>query len=336
MEQAAMSRAAAIEVLGHDGQVRWVHKVGQWPLRIGRSPECDLVLDDPHLAGEHALLDWDEAGERLCLQLQPSLNGGWLGPQAVQPGAPVEWPDATVLQLGLSRLRVRSLRQGLAPEKPLPATRQIKSWQRGLIPGLVLLWALLLWFDQWAALDPGTPWVDFVSPVLWPLGLLALWAAVWAMVTQLFRHWFAFAEHLKRALICVLALHLASMALPNVAYAFNVPRLMALDAMLYPVGLTLLLWWQARLVWPRIERVLGLSLGLMLLLGLGVTVAKRQDQQYWFGPNYLNALPAPQFRMASPKPPQALIEALRPLEAQLQRQAEKDNDGAAQDGAGGD
>lgn len=327
-----MSRAVAIEVLDHDGQPRWIHKVQAWPLRIGRSPDCDLVLDDPHLAGEHALLYWDDAGGRLSVQLQPSVNGGWLGEQALQIGQAVEWPDARVLTLGLSRLRVRSLRQGLAPERALPAAGRASPWRRAWVPAMVLLWAWLLWFDQWASVDPGTAWVEFVGPVLAPLGVAAVWSATWALVTQVFRRWFAYAEHLKRTLVCVLALHLIGMLLPNLAYALNVPRLMALDTLLFPVGLALLLWWQARLVWPRAERALGLSLGLMLLLGLGVTVAKRQEQQHWFGPSYLSALPPPVFRLAAPQPPQALIDSLRPLEAQLRRQAEKDNDGPSQDG----
>ena len=38
--------AAVIEVLGRDGQVRRCHRVQAWPLAIGRSPDCELVLDE--------------------------------------------------------------------------------------------------------------------------------------------------------------------------------------------------------------------------------------------------------------------------------------------------
>jgi len=320
-----MDHAAVIEILDRDGQVRAVHKVLAWPLRIGRSPVCDVVLNDPHLAGEHAELSWGEAGAELLML--DSLNGGWQGQRRLRAGDRLPLAGLAPLQLGATRLRLRSSRDVLAPERPLARPASARSrWRHLWAPGLALSWALLLWYDQWAGMDPGAPWVDYASAVLGPLGVVTAWAALWALITQLFQHWFAFAPHFKRVLAGALGLHLLGILLPALAYAFSAPRLMALDSLLFPLGLAGVLWWQASVVWPRARRWVALGLGAALALGFTLMVGKRIEQQYWLGPPYLAALPPPALRLVEPKTPEALIDELRPLQAQLARQASKDND----------
>ncbi len=326
-----MDQAAVIEVLDRDGQVRSVHKVQAWPLRIGRSPACGLVLDDAHVAGEHAELSWDEAG--LQLHLLESLNGGWLGRQRLLPGESRELPDDVVWQLGNTRLRLRSTRTALAPEKPLAHPEFARGRLRHLlVPGLALLWALLLWLDQWLGSDPGTPWIQYAPALLAPFALVLAWSGLWALVSMLFHRWFAFLPHLRRVLLVLVGLHLLGMGLPVIAYAFSWPRLMVVEALVFPLGLAALLWWHAALVWPRARRMLAVGLASLLVVSMGLMVGKRWEQQHWFGPAYLSVLPPPVMRLASPKPVDALVESLAPLEAQLKRQASRDNDLPSQDG----
>ncbi len=325
-EQQQEQRVAVIEVLGRDGSVRLVQRITRWPAFIGRSPQCEVVLDDVHLAAEHAQLQWGEEGSA-SLQLLPSVNGGWMGERRLRAGDSAALPGTASFQLGATHLRWRSNAETLAPEQPLQQHQQ-RAAKVGAawVPALLLLWLGLLWFDRWSELNPGSPWVDYSSAVLGPLVVLLAWAGLWSLVTQLFQHRFPFITHLRRALIVVTGLHLIGISLPVLAYMFSWPRLLVLDAVVFPCGLALLLWWHASLVWPRARRWLALAAlsGLATLLVL--TVARRQEQQHWLGPAYLSTLPPPVLRLAEPKPPQALIEALRPLEAELARQANKDND----------
>jgi hypothetical protein len=314
--------AAVIEVLGRDGHVRSTHRVLAWPVSIGRAPNSDVVLDDGHLAGSHAEVELSEEGPRL--HLLPSLNGGSLGRRRLRAGEAALLGPGAVFQLGATQLRLRRSEDALAPEQPMLATAAAPPLR--WVAGLLLLWLGLLWFDQWSSRDPGAPWVDYVGAVLLPLGLLAAWAALWALVTQLFQHRFPFVTHLWRALAGVAGLHLLNMLLPMLAYAFSLRLLLSLDALLFPLAMAALLWWHASLVWPRAQRVLGLCMLGLVAGALVLIVAKRQEQQYWFGPPYLSSLPPPMLRLATPKPPEALIDSLRPLEADLARQASKDNE----------
>ena len=44
-------------------------------LRIGRLPDCDLVIDDETVSKRHAVLRWDQAAQRCTVQDQGSTNG---------------------------------------------------------------------------------------------------------------------------------------------------------------------------------------------------------------------------------------------------------------------
>lgn len=323
------SAGAVIEVLGRDGQVRSSHRIQAWPVAIGRSPACDLVLDDGHLAGNHASLSLQDG--QAVLSLLPSLNGGWLGRRRLQAGESLALGPNAQFQLGATQLRLRRAADPLVAEQPLLQLPPVHHhW--ALLPVLLLGWLFLLWFDQWSALNPGSPWIDYAGAVLAPLGLLLAWAALWALVTQLFQHRFPFVTHLWRALLGVAGLHLLSFVLPLLAYAFSARWLLVLDALLFPAGLVAVLWWHASLVWPRARRALGGALVGLLIGALGLMVAKRQEQQYWFGPPYLAALPPPQMRLVQPKSPEQMIDALRPLKDELARQAGRDNDQPGADG----
>lgn len=327
---AAAPAAAVVELLGRDGRAALVQRVTRWPVRIGRSPACDIVLDDAHLAAEHAELQLTPEG-RVRLRLLDSRNGGMVAGRRLAAGEEAGLPQGGAFQLGGCALRLRTTADVLAPEQPL-VVHPVRHW--ALLPLLLLAMLFFQWVDRWSALDPGARWVDYASPLLAPLAIVLGWAGLWSLASQLFQHRFPFSKHLRRVLGVIVALQLLEWLLPALAYAFSWPRLMALESLATPVGAALLVAWHARLVWPGAQRIVGLGIAALLVLGLGLQAGNRQEQQYVFGPPYLAALPPPALRIASPQPPQALIESLKPLKAELARQARKDNDGDSDDGSG--
>ena len=80
-----METLALIETLDRDGQPRQILRVSQWPVRIGRAIDCDLVLDDPHVAAHHVTLDLREDG--LHVVPAATVNGVRLGRASVAPGS---------------------------------------------------------------------------------------------------------------------------------------------------------------------------------------------------------------------------------------------------------
>lgn len=313
-----------LELLGRDGRVQWVQRVGRWPARIGRSPACEVVLDDPHVAAEHAELDWSPEGG-LSLRLLPSRNGGLLDRRRLSQGEPARIVGASLLQLGGQSLRLRSSADTLADEQPLA---RAEPRHGALLPALLVLMLLQLWVDRWSSFDPETRWIEYVTPLLAALAFVLGWAGLWALASQLFQHRFPFAAHLRRVLLVICVTQGLEWLLPGLAYALSWPRLLALESLVMAAAGALLVWWHARLVWPGAQRILGAGIAVLMLLGLGLQVANRLDQQYLFGPPYMATLAPPALRLATAQPPQALIDSLRPLQAELARQAKRDNEAA--------
>jgi len=320
----AAPASAVVEQLGRDGRATLIQRVTHWPVRIGRSPACDIVLDDVHLAAEHAEL-LPAPGGGVLLKLLDSRNGGTVAGKRLAAGAEAMLPTGGNFQLAGSSLRLRTSADVLAPEQLL-IVQPTRHW--ALLPLLLLSALFFQWLDRWTAVDPDARWFDYAPPLLAVLAFVLAWAGLWSLASQIFQHRFPFAAHLRRALLVIVALQALGWLLPAVAYAFSLPRLMALEALAEPIAGAALVAWHARLVWPSARRALSIGITALLLLGLGLQVGKRQDQQYVFGPPYLASLPPPALRIASPRPEEDLIESLKPLKAELAKQARKDNDGA--------
>ncbi|HEY1132746.1 MAG TPA: FHA domain-containing protein [Roseateles sp.] len=322
--------SAVVELLGRDGRATLVQRVTRWPVRIGRSPACDIVLDDGHLAAEHAELRLAPGGGVL-LKLLESRNGGHVGRQRLVSGDEAPLPGGGAFQLAGCSLRLRTTDDRLAPEHLLIVDKT-RHW--ALVPLLLVAMLFFQWVDRWSAVDPDARWVDYASPLLAPLAFVLAWAGLWSLASQLFQHRFPFTTHLRRVLVVVVALQVLEWTLPAIAYAFSWPRLMALESLATPVAAAVLVAWHSRLVWPGARRTLNGGIVALLLLGLGLQVGSRQEQQYVFGPPYLASLPPPALRLVAPKPPEALIESLKPLKAELAKQARKDNEGFEEEQGG--
>ncbi|MFG6462932.1 FHA domain-containing protein [Roseateles sp. DXS20W] len=328
----AAPTAAVVEVLGRDGRVALVQRVTQWPVRIGRSPACDVVVDDVHVAAEHAELRLDADG-RVQLKLLETRNGGSIAGRRLASGEEVALPTGGAFQLAGCSLRLRTSADALAPEQLL-IVQPVRHW--ALLPLLLLAMLFFQWAERWSELDSDSRWIQYTAPLLGPLAFVLGWAGLWSVASQIFQHRFPFATHLRRALLVIVALQVLEWLLPAVAYAFSLPRLMALDAVALPVLGAALVAWHARLVWPGAQRILNGGIAALLVLGLGLQAAGRMENQYFFGPPYLASLPPPALRIAKPRPPEDLIESLKPLKAELQRQARKDNEGFDAEDLGGE
>jgi pSer/pThr/pTyr-binding forkhead associated (FHA) protein len=66
-------KIAVVEILDRDGTARRVVPITQWPATIGRAVDCDVVVDDPHVAAQHVTID--EADGVLSIRVGDSVNG---------------------------------------------------------------------------------------------------------------------------------------------------------------------------------------------------------------------------------------------------------------------
>ena len=314
-----METLALIELLDRDGQPHRRVRVTQWPVRIGRAIDCDLVLDDPHVAAHHASLVHDEDGVHVVPA--PSVNGVRFGrSQLVSGSAPVLPPNG-LLTLGATTLRVRLAGEALPAEVPL-ATERARSRRAAWLLGLGVVAALWAAFEQWVGAAPGATGTEMTVVFLAAPLALGLWCGLWALGSKLFQRQFAFWPHLEVALFWPLVALLANALAGQLAFAFSAP-LIAKAGRIAAVGaVAMLLWRHLAIVLPQRRREIGVVMLAVVLIGGGLNIAERMHlQQPPIGELYLSTLSLPQVRVARPVSADAFVKAAQPLEHSLARWA---------------
>ena len=143
---------------------------GSWPVTIGRAIDCDVVLDDPHVAARHATLE--RRGRRL------SLDGRRHGQRRLVEAA--AWPRAS--ESNCRRARCSSLAHAAAraprrrstgaraPLVPSPRQRALRARAGAAVHGVDA-------GEQWLNTDPGG-----ASPTTCRCDRPAAAVAVWAVL----------------------------------------------------------------------------------------------------------------------------------------------------------
>jgi hypothetical protein len=308
-------RVALIELLDRDGRVQRSIDVPSWPITLGRSLDNLVVLDDPHVAAEHARLERAEDGTVL-LQLGDTRNGAQVGTRHLAAGEQAALDgQQDGFQLGTTRLRLRLPGQPLPAELPLP----VEAGRRALTWWLVPVLALLVWWPMWLSLDPGGEWTVWLPLVLGTPAALALWTALWALASKLFQHRFDFWGHAAIVLRVLVPVQLLGLLLPPLSAALNLPSLWQAAQWLQPAALAVLAWRHGRRVLPGHVHAVAMGVAALLVLGVGTTVMMNHQRfERWQREPYMSSLPGPSWRWHSPVPVTRFLDDARALQPRLE------------------
>jgi hypothetical protein len=312
-----METLALIELLDRDGQPRHSVRVTQWPVRIGRAIDCDIVLDDPHVAAHHASLVWGDDGVHVVPT--PSVNGVHFGRSRVVPGTAPALPPNALLTLGTTILRVRLAGEALPAEVPL-ATEQAQGRRTAWLFGLATVAALWAAFEQWLGATPGATGTEMAVVFLAAPIALGLWCGLWALGSKLFQRQFAFWPHLEVALFWPLLAVLVNALAGQLAFALSMPLIAKAGRVAAVGALAMLLWRHLGIVLPLRRRAFGYVMIAIVLVGGGLNVAEHvARQQPLVGELYLSTISLPAMRVARPVSADAFVQAAQPLEKSLAR-----------------
>ncbi len=179
-----------VDVLDRDGRARVTLPVRRWPVTIGRAITCDIVLDDPYVASQHATIDERDGG--LQLTVGDTVNGAWVRKRRATAGERIELAAGDVVQVGGTRLRVRRADDALAAERPW-----VPEASGSLRAVLVLALLFSAWnvADLWVHDDPGGRLTDYLPVLIGGPIAVAIWAGFWSVGSKLTRHRFDFWSH---------------------------------------------------------------------------------------------------------------------------------------------
>ncbi|MCY7316376.1 MAG: FHA domain-containing protein [Rubrivivax sp.] len=312
---------ALLEIIDRDGRVGRVVDLRQWPVTLGRALGNDVVIDDPFVAPQHALLALDSSGQ-VMLSVGDTVNGVQIGTQRHIAGQQLLLPAAgATLQIGAVRLRLRLPAETVAAEKPLPAVAAAP-WVMPLVAGaLVMLQALT---EHALTLDPGseaTAWLPVAVGL--PLAV-AGWCGLWALASKLFQQRFDFLGHLRIVLPWLLGVAVVDLLLPPLAAALGWPALWRLTG---PLQLLLgLLMLRAQLVHllPQAPRSVTAVVAVAALVGavISLTLTERATDRL-SRPAYMTTLPLPWLHWANAAPAATAVQDLNAIAARLASRVQK-------------
>ena len=175
-----------IDILDGHGRVQSRERVTLTPERrtftIGRSAQADVTIDDAHAAALHASVELTPDGKLLVSDLG-SINGVIVADKRHHNAQALALPDG-LLQIGRTRLRIRTAHDSLAPEKPDSLRPASISHDPAWIAGAgALVGGVQLAYASWL----GAP-RDMATVIVTTLisGALAAgaWVAFWALLTR--------------------------------------------------------------------------------------------------------------------------------------------------------
>lgn len=148
---------------------------------IGRGIDCDIVVDDPYVAGRHALLVLQEDGRLLVRDLGTRNGTQAEGRQLPAGGETVV--SGGELRLGRTLVRVRGHDSQLAPERAFRRDLLRRHRTAFAATGLVLCLAFAV-LSQWLA-APGGAAPRVMIAVLVTVAVLGVWVGFWSLVARL-------------------------------------------------------------------------------------------------------------------------------------------------------
>jgi hypothetical protein len=196
-----MEAVMLVEVLDAYGHVQNRQRVsgagGQ--CRIGRSLHCDVILDDPFAAADHALLTVSADG-RVLVQDLGTRNGIRIDGRLVdkQEG---EILASGELRIGRSRVRVRTAQESPPPERLFRRDALRRHRTLLALAGLVLCIAFAAVL-QWSYAPQRLAQRVLIAELLVVAGL-AIWVASWSLVSRLTLGAWQVRIHLTIAALCV-------------------------------------------------------------------------------------------------------------------------------------
>lgn len=255
-----------VEVLARNGDVLHRHKVGTLPIRIGRSYDNEIILDDAHTAASHAVIETDDHNQVVLRDLGSKNGTVYKGRRQHS----ITLDGDTVVRLGHTRLRVRGADFPVAPEV---ADTTMHGWE-GAMPatiGLALI-AIFSCLETWLTDVEPFALIRYLLVLASSLAAGLLWSGLWALANRLFGSHARLGRHLfiLGSALAVVGVWRAGSA--TLAYAWSAESLTRYGN-LVTLGIACgMVFFHLITIKPHRPRPLLIATAVMLLAGSGLMV----------------------------------------------------------------
>lgn len=325
-----------LETLKRDGRVAERHRLDGARLRVGRSYDNELILDDPYVCPRHAELYRDGEGNwgvRDC----DSVNGTHHSRYGAL-NAPCTINSGDEVRLGDTRLRVIFPGHEVAPAlKASPQPRWVAAldqWVSAIL-ALAALAGMVVYTELTGTTD-AVAWAELAEPAVEKVGLVVGWAAALGLLGWLLKRRHAIAGHFSAAALVLLAIfgptelgEYVQFWTDGELFAKVLPALGSVAVVLALLYASLLLATPLR----RSKALLGsqgIGWGLVAIVILG-EIASQPD--FRKGPDYAHELKPPIFSWQPAEQREAFSEAVSETFDELEASASAEEGEAERDEA---
>ena len=317
-----------VEILARNGDVLHRHKVAELPIRIGRSYDNEIILDDGHSAASHAIVEIDQHNQVVMRDLG-SKNG------TIHKGrrqASITLDGDTVVRLGHTRLRVRPSDFPVAAEI---ADTTMHGWE-GATPatiGLVLI-AVFSCLETWLSDVEPFALIRYLLVLASSLAAGLLWAGVWALANRLFGAHARMGRHLFILGSALAAVGVWRAGSAVLAYAWSAESLTRYGNLVTLAIACAMIFFHLLTIKPHHPRRLLITTTVMLLAGSGLVVLSNlQGTGRAADELYMSVLLPPEVRASDDRSVDQFLANAGKLKAALDAaRSHAVKDGAADDG----
>ena len=322
-----MPTLALLEAFDRHGALLARTPVTRWPVTVGRSLECDLVLDDPHVAPAHLRIDRQaDAPRTVSVEVQHTLNGALLHRKHHGGGQCFDWPDGAPLEIGRTRIALRLADAPIASELALPRF----PWRT--LATTVALLALMVAAglgSDWLKADDASKYLKALPGTLLSLGLVVGgWAGLWAIANKVFDGHLQFWRHVRIACILYLGTEAVNLAASLVAFAFSWEFFSRFDFVFIILALAAGIYAHLAAVLPRRRTGLAWTVGTVLALGIPAWLgAQWLNHARLSSELYMSGLFPPSLRVAPAVPVPQFVQEAGVLRERLDRRLNTGSEG---------
>jgi hypothetical protein len=314
-----MEQVIWIEVLSRQRDVANRQRFAALPVRIGRGYGNDLMVDDPHVAPDHAIIERDASGALVMRDLG-SINGVIDEHDSARHDCIVLEGDC-VLRLGRTRLRVRVAGQAVAPERPIETPKRVWPVIAALGAAVLSIEILSQWLQETAEAKVSRYLVVVVAIV----AVAFAWSAVWSMICRVFSGQARFERNLLIAVAGILAYSLYDETAEFMSYSLSWSALVTGQYICVWIVIGIVCFLHLRVIGPsqlylKIGVVAALAaIGAAMHIAVQSDVYSGTDQQVGF-----RRIMPPAFRLAPVHDEAKFFAGIERLKTALDRDREKE------------
>ncbi|HET8705168.1 MAG TPA: FHA domain-containing protein [Pseudomonadales bacterium] len=214
-----------VEVCDNSGHMHAHYRFNQTSIKIGRGYNNDIILRDPHVCAEHAVLEWEDGSWRAknlaTVNRTTLLRAG--GKQPVELSARVGIHSGDALCVGTQQLFLFAPHHVVAKALPLdPSTPRLEKYASAWVAVPILAFISAIFFLSSYLSEYNVPKYDrLLLNSLELLGVPLIWASIWSLIGRIAVHKTRFFAHACFAGLFTLGAYLFSLFSDWLVFATN-------------------------------------------------------------------------------------------------------------------